>query len=249
MIKYHGTPITPKEVAYKVLTGRNGLVSFANQQDLNKVLEVCKFIILDNGAFTIWNKSKIPKRDWDDYYLWIYKYYNRITNFIIPDIIEGTEEENDYLLTIVPKDLEKKGIPVWHFNESIARLCRLIGKYNYIALGSSKEISHCGKKEARVLWEIKIKEVMRVCCDSKGFPIVKIHMLRCLDPRVFRRFPFYSGDSTNVAQNHYLYDSTKRNRKEGIKGSGDGWETIVERIEKEDSPERYIDLERITDDN
>ena len=48
-------------------------------------------------------------------------------------------------------------------------------------------------------------------------------MLRCLDPRIFTRFPFYSGDSTALAQNH----------------SRDGWRSIVNRIEKYNSPEKY----------
>ena len=41
MIKYHGTPITPKEVFYQALKNKNSLVSFANQQDLHKNLEIC----------------------------------------------------------------------------------------------------------------------------------------------------------------------------------------------------------------
>lgn len=243
MIKYHGTPITPKKVFYDMMPSRNGLVSFVNTQDINKILEVCDKIMLDNGAFTIWNKTKTPKRDWMDYYEWVRMYYPRITNFIIPDIIEGTEEDNNNLLLEVPSDLIDKGIPVWHFNESLGRLQNMIRKYNYIAFGSSSDISHCGTKPQRIKWEEKMKEVMEICCYSDGTPKIKIHMLRCLDKRVFTRFPFYSGDSTNVAQNHYLYDTIKRNKKQNIKGSGDGWKVITKRIEDYDSPKKYERLE------
>ncbi len=239
MIKYHGTPITPKSVFYKMMPTHNALVSFVNQQDLGKVLEVCDKIMLDNGAFTFWKKYKKPKLEWGDYYAWVENLYDKIEVFIIPDIIEGSEEDNDALLKTVPIQLKAKGIPVWHFNESLVRLSRLTNEYEYIALGSSSEISHCGTLEQRSLWYSKMEDVMKICCNLDGTPKVKLHMLRCLNPKVFGKYPFYSGDSTNVAQNHYLYDSVKRNRKQGIKGSGDGWKRIFNRIEGTDSPNKY----------
>ena len=64
---------------------------------------------------------------------------------------------------------------------------------------------------------------MRIICNSDGIPQTKIHMLRCLNPKVFTKYPFYSGDSTNLARNH----------------SRDGWQQILERIEKYNSPSFY----------
>ena len=68
-----------------------------------------------------------------------------------------------------------------------------------------------------------MNEVMKKVCDKDGYPKVKIHMLRCLNPDIFLLYPFYSGDSTGLAQNH----------------SRDGWRKIVANIEKYNSPEKY----------
>ena len=68
-----------------------------------------------------------------------------------------------------------------------------------------------------------MNDVMKVVCDKEGYPKLKIHMLRCLNPKIFTLYPFYSGDSTGLAQNH----------------SRDGWRQITTRIEKYNSPKRY----------
>jgi hypothetical protein len=44
-------------------------------------------------------------------------------------------------------------------------------------------------------------DAMRVVCDREGRPLVKLHGLRMLNPRVFTRFPFASADSTNIGRN------------------------------------------------
>lgn len=232
MIKYHGTPITPISVFNEVSEGRNLLVSWANPQDIKRACAMGDKIILDNGAFTFWNKKK--KVNWDEYYEWIIHYYARIEHFFIPDVIDGTEEENDELIEKYFKecvaiermcdfwfniDYTSKGIPVWHIHESFERLSILMDKFDYIAFGSSAEYSKLGTEK----WHTRMNEAMKVVCDNDGKPKVKIHMLRCLDPKIFTKYPFYSGDSTNVARNH--------NRK--------GWKPIMNRIEAFDSSEKY----------
>lgn len=238
MIKYHGTPVTPKEVFYKALTGRNSLVSFANQQDLHKSFEVCDKVILDNGAFTTWQQIKKGKinnikwvKHWDNYYDWISKLTNREFYFI-PDVIDGTEEENDALLKDNPYS---DGVPIWHINESIDRLKRLANDYDYIAFGSAGEFSELGTLK----WHCKMDEAMRAICDEYGKPKIKIHMLRCLNPKIFTKYPFYSEDSTNLAQNHSLYNTIKGNKKLNITPSNDGWKVVMRWIEKYNSPSHY----------
>lgn len=238
MIKYHGTPITPKNVFYQALTGRNVLVSFANQQDLHKSFEVCDKVILDNGSFTTWQQIKKGKikdidwsKHWDNYYNWLSKLTNREFYFI-PDVIDGSEAENDALLKDSPY---KDGVPVWHIAESFERLERLASDYDYIAFGSSGEFSQLGTIE----WHKRMNEAMKVVCNKDGFPQVKIHMLRCLNPKIFTKYPFYSGDSTNLAQNHSLYNSVKGNKKLNIQPSNDGWKIVMNWIEKYNSPLCY----------
>lgn len=237
MIKYHGTPITSKnkDVLHKALTGRSALVSYANQQDLQDCLEICDKIMLDNGAFSTWSdlkKGKIKsinwKEHWGNYYKWVLKHFKNIDYFIIPDVIDGTEKENDELITDFLRKVRygygfdfmyKKAIPVWHLNESLEKLRGLMEFFGYIAFGSSGEFSQLGTEA----WHKRMNEAMRVVCNKEGFPTVKIHMLRCLDAKLFTQYPFYSGDSTNLARNH------KR----------DGWQNILNRTEKYDSPKQY----------
>lgn len=212
MIKYHGTPMTPYSVMIPALTGRNALVPFPRPDNQKKVEEICDKIILDNGAFTMWTKKRKP--DWDKFYEWVDK--SRREFFFIPDVIGGSEKENDDLLNTNPF---KDGVPVWHIAESFDRLERLCADYDYIAFGSSGEYQTLGTPQ----WHDRMDEAMRIVCDTDGVPKVKTHMLRCLDHKIFTRYPFYSGDSTNLARNH--------NRK--------GWEPIIERIDKYESPKYY----------
>lgn len=215
MIKYHGTPMTnPYGLLEKVSEyDVNFLVSWANKQDINKIVKLGNKFILDNGAFTFWKKKK--NINWKEYYKWVNKYPQR-DNFFIPDIIDGTELENDKLLKTNPFD---DGIPVWHIHESFKRLERLANNYNYIAFGSSGEYSILGTLK----WHKRMNEAMKVVCDKDGNPLIKIHMLRCLDAKIFTQYPFYSGDSTNVARN-------SRDR---------AYQKILSNIEPYNSPSKY----------
>ena len=213
MVKYHGTPITPQTVCADVLHGRNALISWATPQDIGIAFANCEKVILDNGAFSFWGKDVKP--NWDDYYKWVNLYRKR-EFFFIPDVIDGSEADNDALLKDNPY---KDGVPVWHVAESLERLERLAADYEYIAFGSSGEFRKLGTQK----WHDRMNEAMHVVCDRDGVPRIKIHMLRCLNPDLFLMYPFHSGDSTNLAQNH------KR----------DTWQKILSRLERYNSPDRY----------
>ena len=214
MVKFHGTPLTPKNVFVDALSGRNCLIPFPRPDNAELAFANCDKIILDNGAFSVWRQG--IKINWDDYYQWVEMHQHREFYFI-PDIIDGSEEENDALLADNPFS---DGVPIWHVSETLNRLERLCADYELIAFGSSGEYAQLGTTK----WHDKMDEAMHIVCDSDGFPKRKIHMLRCLNPKIFTRYPFYSGDSTNLARNH----------------SRDGWKNILWRIEKYDSPNKYI---------
>ena len=221
MLKYYGTPLTPNSVFDEVMPTRNSLIPFPNPQNLHRAIKLCNKVIIDNGAFTLWRKGGVI--DWDKYYAWMQPFIHNIEFFFIPDVIDGTEEENDALIAeyfrrFINED-KRKGVTIWHINESFERLERLMDCFDYIAIGSAGEFAQLGTPQ----WENQMDKAMRVICDKDGYPKVKVHMLRCLDPNIFTRFPFYSGDSTGLAQNH----------------SRDGWRAIVNRIEKYNSPDRY----------
>ena len=218
VLKYYGTPLTPNDTFDNALSGRNVLIPHPRPDNMMRAIDVCDKIILDNGAFSLWKSDKEP--NWERFYEWVAQFSKDIEFYFIPDVIDGTEEENDHLIAQYwIKGIYDKGVPIWHVNESFERLKRLMRAFDYIAIGSAGEYVQLGTHK----WHARMNEAMKVLCDEDGYPKVKIHMLRCLDPKIFTRYPFHSGDSTSLAQNH------KR----------DGWEAIVNRIEKYNSPLFY----------
>jgi hypothetical protein len=203
VIAFHGTPIgsTRIDVA-RFLRGRHALVPYAGQEDLPIALEVCKSIILDNSAFTLWKRGETLKGQdllaWVHGYLkWVESIWKHPTFFwaLICDVINGTEKDNDALL----RDWNARipGVPVWHLHESLDRLVRLCNEYPTVAFGSSGEWSTPGT----VAWWQRMNQALNVICDEEGRPICKLHGLRMLDSEIFTRIPFASADSTNAAQN------------------------------------------------
>lgn len=200
MIHYHGTPIGgSRQDAARFLMGRHALVSFYRPDDMPAVLECCQSFVLDNGAFSHWNAGE-GSIDFDAYCDWVLE-YSRHPNFdfcLIPDAIDGTEEDN---ANLVHKWLRcgyrAKGVPVWHLNESLEWLEWLVDRFEWVAIGSSGQWAKPGTES----WWHRIGEVMDVCCDSQGRPKCKLHGLRMLDPDVFTRIPLSSADSTNAAVN------------------------------------------------
>lgn len=196
MIHYHGTPIggTRQDTA-RFLMGRHALVSFAYPEDLPIVADVCQSFVLDNGAFTAWKQGK--PMDVDGYLKWVHE-WNRHPGFdwaLIPDVIDGTDAENDELVRRWPKGLP--GVPVWHMHEPTVRLTWLARQFRVVALGSSGEFASVGTTQ----WWTRMTQAMKAVCDEQGRPFCKLHGLRMLDPDVFSKLPLSSADSTNAAVN------------------------------------------------
>ncbi|MDD5542912.1 MAG: hypothetical protein PHX83_07025 [Acidobacteriia bacterium] len=196
MIHYHGLPITPETAALMAIRGGHAFVSFAHFGQLGIAVEACASFALDNGAFSAWRASK-PVEDWSPYYRWC-EDCNRIPSCdfaVIPDVIDGDEEQNDRELEKWP--LGTFGSPVWHLHESLERLDRLASDWPRVCVGSSGEYATIGT----VRWWTRMSEAMGILCDDVGRPRCKIHGLRMLDTAVFTRFPFSSADSTNIGRN------------------------------------------------
>jgi hypothetical protein len=198
MIHYHGGPITPMPVAVEVWTGRHAMVSFAYPSQVKIAAEVCQSFVLDNGAFTTW-KSGGGRVDWRAYLEWVetWRQHPGFDWCLIPDIIDGSEDENNLLCEQWPLQAHCS-VPVWHLHESLERLEWLMDEWPRVALGSSGDWSTPGTK----LWWLRMAEAMSVACDELGRPKAKLHGLRMLDPTIFSHLPIASGDSTNAAQNH-----------------------------------------------
>lgn len=200
MIHYHGGPVSPIRAAATLWRGKHAFVSFAHPQQLPLAAEVAQSFALDNGAFSFWRAGK-GRIDVPAYAAWV-EQWRRHPGFdwaLIPDVIDGTEEENDRMFAVYREaggDL-LGSVPVWHLHESLERLQRLCRTFARVALGSSGEYSQPGSKA----WWVRMAQAMDAVCDVAGRPPCKLHGLRMLDGDIFSRLPLSSADSTNAAIN------------------------------------------------
>lgn len=198
MIHYHGLPITPADVCSSVLAGGHAFLSYANPEQATIAIDVCQSFAIDNGAFVAWRSGNAVD-DWSGYYEFA-RGMLRIPNCdfaVIPDVIGGTDEQNDALAAEWPLP-QWFGAPVWHLNASLDRLERLINAgWPRICIGSAGEYARIGNQR----WWQRMDKVMSVACDDAGRPRVRLHGLRMLDPEIYSRLPFASADSTNIGRN------------------------------------------------
>jgi hypothetical protein len=197
VIHYHGLPINPQTAAAAAVSGGHAFVSFYDAQPLGLAVEACQSFAIDNGAFSAWKRGQ-PIDDWGAYYSWAAacKKVPSCDFAVVPDVIDGTEADNDALLAEWPLP-RWFGAPVWHMHESLDRLERLASAWPRICIGSSGEFATIGTAP----WWGQIARAMRVLCDDDGQPLVRLHGLRMLNPEVFTRLPFASADSTNIGRN------------------------------------------------
>lgn len=197
MIHYHGLPITPATAAAVAIQAGHACISFAHPGQLGLAVAACQSFMIDNGAFSAWRHGT-PITDWSAYYAFAAEAKRQpACDFaVIPDVIDGTEAENDDLAADFPFP-HWFGAPVWHLHESLTRLTRLADRWPRVCLGSSGEYAQIGTPR----WWRRMNEAMRTICDDAGHPRCRLHGLRMLDPQVFSRFPFASADSTNIGRN------------------------------------------------
>lgn len=209
-IHYHGTPITPLSVL-ESLAGKFFCVSFAHPEQVKRCHDIGQGVMLDNGAYTIWKQGGCidPKAFWRWAEPWL---ECRTTWAVIPDVIDGTEEQNRELVCRCPHYPEKVA-PVWHLHESLDYLTWLADQWPRICFGSSGQYAEVGSPA----WHNRIQEALDVCWGSRPM----IHMLRGM--RCSRMpYPFSSVDSTDVARNHH---AAKRGELQG-RMMADSWDSI-----------------------
>lgn len=241
VIKYHGTPFSgSNSEAAEALIGRHAFVSFAAPFQLEICLQVCQSIALDNGAFSAWKSGK--DIEWNDYFEWAQKLMRHpcVDWAVIPDVIDGDEEANIKLISRwsewFHQDAMSFGVPVWHMHESDTKLKYLALAYKRIAIGSSAEYSQVGTHK----WHERMTWAMKLICEN-GQPKTKVHMLRGLDPGVFKMYPFASADSTNAGRNCGMDGAWKGT----YAPSSTGWRArvIMASIESFNSSEKLINRE------
>lgn len=159
--------------------------------------------MLDNGA---WSKFKSGKKtDWPAYYAWCEKWLDYPTTWAIPpDVIDAPSQEQDALLNEWPHG-KRQAAPVWHMDEPIYRLCRLVEDgWSRVCIGSTAEyvvvLSEAWERRMDAAWD----ELVKVFGYTPA-----IHMLRGMQCSGLR-WPFASVDSTDIAQNHHRAQNTPR---------------------------------------
>lgn len=194
---YHGTPIwgDAGSVHKIAVRGAGACVSHYRPDQLRASLEYAESVMLDNGAYSFWTNEEKP--DWKQFYEDLDKVYNhpRLTFFIIPDIITGTEEENDAMVRALPPVHRDKAAPCWHLHESIDRLLELCRSWPRVYLGSSGQYAVIRTK----MWHARMHEALRAIGNAGLRP--HLHGLRMLDGRIFGNYPLTTADSTNLACN------------------------------------------------
>jgi hypothetical protein len=208
MMHYHGTPITPRSVLYE-LAGRNFCVSFAEPRDVEVCHQIGQSVMLDNGAFTVWKQG--AEMDWYAWRDWVEPWLAyRSTWCVLPDVIGGSEKDNDSLLL---RWAPVGGRPVWHLHESLDRLRRLVFDFDGICFGSSGVYANVGDD----LWRFRVAEAFNAIVEPSG-RVPWVHMLRGM-ALSGSEFPFASVDSTDIARNH--------NRPQnGARAMAERWDAI-----------------------
>lgn len=200
MIHYHGTPINPISALYE-LAGRHFCVGHQQPDQVRHAHEIGQSVMLDNGAFSAWKVGR--STDWPAYYAWCDRWLDHPTTWaVIPDVIDAGTQEQDALLREWPHG--HRGAPVWHMDEPVDRLLRLLDEWPRVCVGSTDVY-------AQVLspaWERRMDEMWNaVARRHRRTPW--LHMLRGMQLSG-REYPFASVDSTDVARNHNRPQNTPR---------------------------------------
>tara|TARA_R100001510_G_C7645678_1_gene203038 strand:+ start:638 stop:1420 length:783 start_codon:yes stop_codon:yes gene_type:complete len=207
----HGTPITPKRFLHE-LKGHSFCVSYMHKEQIEDCINLVgenEILILDNGAFTAWKKGiTLDDNHWNGFYAWANDVMDRCPNAVcvIPDVINGSEEENMMLISEAIKGNKikypERAMAIWHLNESLEMLEKLYRIFNFIGFGSCAEydIARNGEDSA---YMARIKEVwanMAWWSIKHDIDRPWIHMMRGLG--VLHKIAFDSADSCNIAMNH-----------------------------------------------
>ena len=167
-------------------------MSFADPRDLETCLKIGQSLMMDNGAFTAYTKSK--PMDKPGFYAWCEEYLGHPNWAVIPDVIGGSVEDQRESMRDWPFPPELSA-PVWHLNLSLEWLQELADRFGRVCLGSSGEFWQIGTRK----WEQRMDQAFEVLSRKRFLPWV--HGMRMLG-QSDGRWPLASADSSNIARNH-----------------------------------------------
>jgi hypothetical protein len=191
MMKYHGTPITPKHQLAR-MSGRNFCVPFLRPDNLDVCLRIAQSVMFDNSAFSF--KTKGGTLDVNALYAWLEPILAHPHWAVMPDEIDGSVEQQRSMLKTWPFRREF-GVPVWHLGLPIDYLLELANDYGRVCLGSAGAYWEIGTPS----WCGRMDEAFNALARTFG-RLPWTHGLRMLG-QADGPWPLSSADSTNVAQN------------------------------------------------
>ena len=195
-IHYHGLPITPNRVLH-TLGGAHFCVSYMRPEQVEWADRYGQSLMIDNGAYSAWRKGLTLDGDhWRGFYDFADRWLDRPTTWaVIPDVIDAGTQEQDALIREWPWG--QRGAPVWHMDEPIDRLIRLLDDWPRVCVGSTAEFAKVGSDP----WRHRMDDAWdQIAARFARTPVV--HMLRGMQC-VRWGYPFASVDSTDVAQSHW----------------------------------------------
>lgn len=133
MLKYHGTPITPKAQLDR-MQGRNFCVSYARPDNLSHCLRIGQSVMFDNGAFSVKTRGEVF--DLHGLYEWLDPILAHPHWAVLPDVIDGSVEEQRAMVATWPHRKEF-GVPVWHLGLPLSYLIELCDQWGKVCLGSA----------------------------------------------------------------------------------------------------------------
>ncbi|EEV8910619.1 hypothetical protein EHI82_002551, partial [Escherichia coli] len=184
------------------VSGAGAFVSYVRPDQIAASIQHAQVVGIDNGAFSAWVRGL--KINWSDFYKWLLNYYHhpKVAFFVIPDVVDGGERDNDALINEVPKMFYGKATPVWHLHESIDRLIELCREWPRVCFGSSGE--YAAIRTAH--WHRRMQDAFEAIYCRHNFKTA-VHGLRMLDGRVLGNYPLATADSTNLACNVPKFNS------------------------------------------
>lgn len=223
---YHGTPITPHEVL-RVLARRYYCLSYFRPDQIEILVALAVILMIDNGAFSAWKKGIVlDAAYWRSFYAFVLQWLplaDPRSWFVIPDVIDAGTQEQDALIRECPAELINRGAPVWHMDEPISRLLRLIENHPRVCIGSTAEFAVVGSDA----WRERMDEAWDAIVATFG-SVPVVHMLRGLQCFLSTfDYPFASADSTDLARNHNRLQRYGEHRLWAIRQKADRWDRLA----------------------
>ena len=193
MIHYHGGKFHPKQELQK-MAGKHFCVSFKHAIHIDWCIKNGQSVMLDNGAFSAFTKGK--EINFMAYEEWLEPYLYPPNWAVIPDVIDGSVDEQKELVKKFAHLKKHLVAPVWHMGLSIDWLLEIADNYERFCFGSSGAYWQVGSES----WSRRADEAWNEL--TKRGHKSWVHMMRglslCGDV-----YPFASADSTNVARNFW----------------------------------------------